>query len=290
MPGAVAEGKVRQLFPVALYRNSTTSVWRLPGDRRLYVTEDVVDVPPLGQPCGIEGRGVVRAALIRQWAECLPVPTNVVTSGEALPEWTTPLQSRGVVVRRVDLQPVMWLVSSHLVGPCWTEYAQSGTVGGKKMPEGMAQYQPLPGLAVIPTVADTTHGYDVAVSHDVAAELCAEFDEALTLCTDAYTAAAAYAEARGVTLLSAVLAVGELDGQLVLCAEFFTPEVACMVPAERIDPARPSAEEEATLRRWAGLMKPDDGEQWPPLDGWVVRAVRDNLRIICERLTGSCPI
>jgi phosphoribosylaminoimidazole-succinocarboxamide synthase len=296
MPGPFKEGKVRVLYLVP-WSNDVYDLYELSPGRSLLVATDEMNLPVAGTRWHCNGRGVALATMARFWAN-LPelrevAPQNNVTEDVELPSWVTEeMRLRAVVVRNPLLSPVNWVVASHLVGALWEEYRRSGTIYGRRAALDMVQYQPLPELVVVPTMWDAGHGQEIAVGRLRAQTLLGstEFVRVSDMCQRAYAVAQRYAQAHGVTILDTIFGTGATADGMSLCSGVFTPDVSRMAPTEALAAGKPAADEDGWLRYWAGGVVRASDDPWPAVPGWIERVVRDNLRTLCTRLTGSCPI
>lgn len=75
------------------------------------------------------------------------------------------LQSRALIVKKLEIIPVECVVRRHLTGSGWTSYQKDGTVCGIKLPEGLQDGSELPESIFTPTTKAES-GHDLPLSED----------------------------------------------------------------------------------------------------------------------------
>jgi phosphoribosylaminoimidazole-succinocarboxamide synthase len=123
--------------------------------------------------------------------------THLIAAGadidQYLPEYMRgdiDLQSRAMVVRRLEMIPVEFVSRAYLTGSALKEYRKSGTVGGLELPSGMEDGDKLPARLFTPTTK-AEEGHDLPLPFS---EVVAKYPEATNIYLGAQTATAEIAE------------------------------------------------------------------------------------------------
>ena len=141
IPGlqAIGRGKVRDLYAVG-------------EGRLLLVTSDRISAFDVVLPDPVPGKGAVLTGLSRYWfaqtAHIVPnalldTPLADIIDGMA-PDELADLESRSVLMERVQALPVEAVVRGYLIGSGWKDYQASGEVCGIRLPVDLRLAQRLP--------------------------------------------------------------------------------------------------------------------------------------------------
>ncbi|SDL92124.1 phosphoribosylaminoimidazole-succinocarboxamide synthase [Corynebacterium mycetoides] len=202
---------------------------------------------------------------------------------------------RAHVVRKLDMVAFECVARGYLTGSGKKEYDANGRVCGVKLPEGLVEASRLPEPIFTPATKAEQGDHDENVTFSyVASKLGEKLASELREKTLAiYSAAAAYAESRGIILADTKLEFGlDEDGSLVLADEVLTPDSSRYWPADSYEPGRvqPSFDKQY-VRNWLTGPKsgwdPAGDTQPPELPGTVVEATRDRYIEAYERLSGE---
>ena len=154
-------GKVRELYEVD-------------HDRMLVVASDRVSVFDVVLPDLIPDKGRVLTALSTFWFEQTAhlAPNHLVSSDPTdFPETAGPdVAGRAMLVRAAQPVRLECVARGYLFGSAWSDYQETGTVKGRRLPAGLRQAEQLPEPIFTPTTkADA--GHDLPLSDTEAAEL-----------------------------------------------------------------------------------------------------------------------
>lgn len=231
----VKQGKVREIYAC--------------GDALLIVATDRISAYDVILPTPIPEKGKILTEMSCFWFSFVKdrVPTHFITADvEEYPLINTSsraaIEGRSMLVRKADVVPVECVVRGYLAGSAWTEYCESGTIGGQSAPSGLRESSQLPSPLFTPTTK-AAHGHDMPMTFDeVCAEIGAETAEKIrAYACDIYTRAAAYAYERGIIIADTKFEFGFVAGELTLVDEVLTPDSSRFWPVDGYEPGRPQA-------------------------------------------------
>jgi phosphoribosylaminoimidazole-succinocarboxamide synthase len=219
----VYTGKVRELYEVS-------------HDRLLMVASNRVSVFDVVLPDEIPDKGRVLTALSSWWFDrtAALVPNHVISADPTdFPEITRDVEGRAMLVRATRPVRLECVVRGYLFGHGWSEYRESGTVGGHPAPAGLREAEQLPEPLFTPTTKAET-GHDESLTPDDAIELVGRdrYDKLRELSLRLYEFGARHAASCGVILADTKFEFGELDGEILLIDEVMTPDSSRYWPAE----------------------------------------------------------
>ena len=220
-------GKVRELYEVGL-------------DALLMVASDRVSVFDVILPDEIPDKGRVLTALSYFWFEQTAdiVPNHVISCDPTdFPETAGDVAGRATLVRATRPVRLECVVRGYLFGGGWSEYQQSGTVGGFAAPAGLLQAEKLPEPLFTPTTkAESGHDLPLSAGEAVALVGAEVYEQVKDLSLRLYERGARYAESRGVILADTKFEFGERDGQIMAIDEMMTPDSSRYWPKEAYQP------------------------------------------------------
>jgi phosphoribosylaminoimidazole-succinocarboxamide synthase len=285
----LARGKVRDNYAVGT-------------DRLLMVASDrlsAFDVI-MGEP--IPGKGELLTQMALFWFGRLghlcpnhltgEAPESVVTAAE-VPQ----VAGRSMLVRRLQPIPVEAVVRGYLAGSGWTEYQQSQSVCGVKLPPGLRNASKLPEPIFTPAGKAQAGHHDENISYQqvveiVGPELAAQIrDTSIAL----YREAAAIALTKGMIIADTKFEFGLDDkGRMVLMDEVLTPDSSRYWPLESYDEAfrkgvNPPSYDKQFVRDWLEQVR-IDGKPWdktppaPVLPREVIEKTAAKYREALQRL------
>jgi len=276
----VASGKVRDIYSID-------------DDTLLFVTSDRISAFDVVMAEPIPDKGRVLTAITAFWLERLAgvAPSHLVSLDPPRPAdvgGLTDLAGRTMVVRKADMLPIECIVRGYLSGSAWAEYATSGTMHGRRLPEGLRQSDRLPEPVFTPSTKATS-GHDENISFDAAVDLVGSDLAARgrDICLEAYRRGAEWASARGIIIADTKFELGLIDGRLAICDEVLTPDSSRFWPEEQWRPgATPPSFDKQPLRDWLEATGWDKAPPPPALPPDVVAATRERYVAAYEALTG----
>jgi phosphoribosylaminoimidazole-succinocarboxamide synthase len=135
------------------------------------------------------------------------------------------LNGRTMLVKKAKRIDFECIVRGYITGSGWKEYLKSGSVCGIKLPVGLKESQKLPEPIFTPT-SKADKGHDENVSFEQMSDTLGR-DKAEYIrnkSTELYKFACEYTERRGIILADTKLEFGEIDGEIILIDEIFTPD------------------------------------------------------------------
>jgi phosphoribosylaminoimidazole-succinocarboxamide synthase len=280
----IASGKVRDIY-------------RLDGERLLFVTTDRVSAFDVVMDEGVPYKGCVLTAIAAWWFEnTRDVIDNhlLSTRVEDVPglgaHEREALRGRIMIVEQARPTTVEWVVRGYIAGSGWKEYKHRGTVCGIALPAGLELSSRLPEPILTPTTKDEVH--DLQLSPAQARErVGAEVFETLERASLALFARGTEVLAKlGILLADTKFEFGERQGRLVLIDEALTPDSSRFWPADQWKPGTnpPSYDKQILRDHLEGL---DWNKQYPPpaVDAAVFERIARRYLEICRKITGSIP-
>ncbi|CAN5624614.1 phosphoribosylaminoimidazolesuccinocarboxamide synthase [soil metagenome] len=285
-----------------LRRGKVRDVYDL-GDALLMVASDRVSAFDVILPQPVPRKGEVLTLLSAWWfARTRDITPNHLVSVDpkeiaarypvlrnCRDEWA----GRAMLVHRTDPYPVECVVRGYLAGSSWSEYRQSGTLAGERLPAGLVESARLETPLFSPaTKAD--RGHDENISFARMGELLgAEAAVRLRVASLAlYDQGREVCAARGILLADTKLEFGRAaDGSTLLIDEAITPDSSRFWPAEGYTPGGPQPSfDKQPLRDYLEEIAHADG--WnkqapgPDLPAQVVEATSTRYQDAFRRITG----
>lgn len=276
----VNSGKVREIYEVG-------------SDRLLIVTSDRISAFDVVLDDPIPQKGHVLTGLSTFWFDLTRdlVANHMISSDPTdLPEAAGPeVAGRSMLVRRAQPVKMECVVRGYLAGSAWQEYKTSGTANGVKLPTGLLESALLEEPIFTPTTkADS--GHDLPLTPQEAIDLVGEsrHAELRDLSVALYRTAAEHAKGCGVIIADTKLEFGEVDGELMLIDEAFTPDSSRFWPSDAYEVGRgqPSFDKQY-VRDYLDTTGWDHEPPPPRLPADVIEGTRARYIEAYEQLTGS---
>lgn len=275
-------GKVRDVFDL--------------GDALLIVVTDRISAFDVVFNELIPHKGVVLNSIAAFWFEqTRSIVANHVLSTDprsyplGLDRSAEQLEGRSMLVRKIEMLPAECIVRGYMEGSALKEYRKSQTVGGLPMPAGLRQADRLPEPVFTPSTKEES-GHDINISFArlqdlIGTEKAGQVRQAsLAL----YTAAAAYAEEKGIILADTKFEFGLADGRLMVADEIFTPDSSRFWEKSDYAPGRAQKSfDKQYLREWLETLDWDKTPPPPALPQAVIEATAARYVEAYERLTGK---
>ena len=224
-------GKVRDLYDI--------------GDQLVFVSTDRISAFDVVLPNGIPYKGHILNRLSEFWFDYTKsivdnhlITTDVSQYPDMLQSDAKLLKGRSMLVRKANRIDIECVVRGYIAGSAWAEYKKDGTVCGEKLPEGFQESERLPQLIFTPATK-AEHGlHDENISiaqmeESIGKDLA---EQIIQISFDLFTAASAHAEKVGIILCDTKFEFGQIDGQLILIDEVFTPDSSRFWPKEQYKP------------------------------------------------------
>jgi phosphoribosylaminoimidazole-succinocarboxamide synthase len=284
MPGAVAQGKVRDLYDLG-------------DDGLLIVATDRISAFDSILPNAVPGKGRILTAFSLYWYERLKdlVPNHLITALR----WKFPkpygeetfLSGRAMQVKKARVIPMECVARGYLSGSGWQQYRERGEVCGIALPDGLVESDRLPAPIFTPTTKAEA-GHDLPLTPGEAREHVGTglYERLRELTLQIYERIAATALDEGVIVADTKLEFGfDVEtGELLVVDEVGTPDSSRFWPAESYEPGRsqPSFDKQF-VRDWLDASGWDREPPPPELPAEVVAKTALKYREAYERITGE---
>jgi len=275
------------------YTGKVRDLYEVDHDRMLIVASDRISVFDVVLEDQIPDKGRVLTALSTFWfALSADVFPNHVISADPtdFPETAGPeVAGRAMLVRATQPVRLECIARGYLFGSAWSEYAERGTVSGRRLPGGMRQAERLP-EPIFTATTKAEEGHDLPLTDAEAADLVGAdlYDRIAVASLDVYRFGAAHAESRGVILADTKLEFGTIGGELLVIDEMLTPDSSRYWPADeyRAGTSPPSFDKQFVRDHYLGAGW-DQTPPAPPLPPEVIEGTRARYVEAYELLTGE---
>lgn len=210
-----------------LSRGKVRDTYLLSDGNLLVVATDGISIFDFVLNALVPLKGVILNAMNHFWLKHLEqfgFETHFVAAGAAIDGFLphgmckdVNLQSRAIVVKRLEMAPVEFVFRNCLTGSALKVYTEGGRVCGHEMPVGLQDGDRLAYTVFTPTSKEE-EGHDLPVS---AEDVMARFPMAVLRMRDIFQIAVGYAESRGIMIADTKFEAG-VDG--VLGDEILTPD------------------------------------------------------------------
>ena len=264
------------------------------GDSLLLVSSDRISAFDWVLPTAIPDKGKVLNQISAFWFDRLDVPNHLITTDVAempLPEGAdrTMFAGRSMFTKKCKVVPIECIVRRYLSGSGWTEYQQSRTLGGQKMPTGLRESDQLPEVIFTPSTKAES-GHDENISFERAAEIVGQkiAEELREKSLAIFRKGADYALTKGIIIADTKFEFGLLNGELILIDEVLTPDSSRFWSAETYQPGRGQLSlDKQFVRDWLLQSGWDKNSSPPELPDDVVENTRKKYVEAFEILTGN---
>ena len=224
-------GKVRDLYDL--------------GEQLLIISTDRISAFDVVLPNGIPYKGQILTGLSEFWFDYTRsivdnhiITTDVSQYPDVLQADAEVLKGRSMLVRKANRIDIECVVRGYIAGSAWSEYQADGTVCGEKLPAGLTESERLPELIFTPATKAEQGEHDENISiAEMEAEIGKELSEKIIQTSFAlFEAASEHAEKSGIILCDTKFEFGQIDGQLILIDEVFTPDSSRFWPKDEYKP------------------------------------------------------
>ena len=274
----IRRGKVRDIYDL--------------GDRLLLVASDRLSAFDVILPTPLPGKGKLLTRIAALWfgASRAVMPNHLITTSldglPLSPAERDAIAGRAMVVRKAARIDIECVVRGYLAGSGWKEYAQSGTLAGEALPEGLRKGDRLPEPRFTPAIKnDEGHDENISWSRlvdEVGGDLARELRDASMA---VYAFGRDRAAQAGFILADTKFEFGRVDGRLTLIDEVLTPDSSRYWDAGSYVPGEePPAFDKQIVRDWleaTGWNKQPPGPDIPPA---IVNETLARYQAVADRL------
>jgi len=261
----------------------------------LIVATDRISCFDVVLPTAIPDKGKILTKLSLFWFDFFKdkvaghlVSTDPADLPESFRDFKPGLLDRFMIVKKCEVIPFECVVRGYLSGSGWKEYMRKKSVCGIGLPEGLQQSQQLPEPIFTPaTKAESGHDENVSFSHmaDTIGKSLAEKVRDISL--QLYTAAASYAESKGLIIADTKFEFGIHEGNILLVDEVLTPDSSRFWPKHDFQPGQPQVSfDKQFVRDYLESLDWDKTPPGPTLPAEIVAKTQEKYQQVYHMLTG----
>lgn len=230
----IKRGKVRDIYDL--------------GDRLLIVATDRLSAFDVVLPDPIPGKGKILTQISLFWFDLIKplVPNHLLsTDVKDFPDickpYTDILKDRSMLVKKAEPLPIECVVRGYISGSGWTDYQESGSICGIKLPEDLVESDKLPEPIFSPSTKAEIGHHDINIDFEEAIEKIGKTlaDRVKTLSLTIYKKGAEFAVEKGIIIADTKFEFGLYNDELILIDEVLTPDSSRFWPKESYRPGGP---------------------------------------------------
>lgn len=225
----ISSGKVREIYEVD-------------EDKLMLVVSDRISAFDVILPSMVTNKGKVLNKISAFWFDYIKdiIPNHVISTDlkDFPEEFQTPeFEGRSMLVRKLKMLPIECIVRGYITGSGWSNYKQTGTVCGIKLPDGLQESQKLPEPIFTPTTK-AAEGHDENISFEEVCNLIGAdlANEVKNKTIEIYKKCAEYALSKGIIIADTKFEFGlDENNNLVIGDEVLTPDSSRFWPANEYE-------------------------------------------------------
>lgn len=279
----IARGKVRDIYAVG-------------DDKLLLVTCDRLSAYDVILPTPIPHKGEILVRLANFWFAKLQhiVPnqlTGIDPASVVAQDERDQVRGRAIVVNKYKVLPIEAVVRGYLEGSGWSEYQQTQSVCGVKLPAGLQRASKLPEPIFTPATKALAGEHDENIDFATTEKIigAARAAQVREVAIRLYTEAAEYALTKGIIIADTKFEFG-LDGkgQLHLIDEVLTPDSSRFWPlASYKVGSSPESFDKQYIRNWLDSIGFNRRPPAPDVPADIAQRTSDKYREALDRLTAK---
>jgi phosphoribosylaminoimidazole-succinocarboxamide synthase len=277
----IARGKVRDIYAVG-------------DDKLLLVTSDRLSAYDVILPTPIPHKGEILVGLANFWFEKLKHivpnqltgidPESVVASNER-----DQVRGRAIVVNKYKVLPIEAVVRGYLEGSGWSEYQQTQSVCGVKLPPGLQRASKLPEPIFTPATKAEAGEHDENIDFATTEKIIgsARAKEVRDTAIRLYKEAADYALTKGIIIADTKFEFGvDAAGTLHVIDEVLTPDSSRFWPLDTYKVGvSPESFDKQYIRNWLDSIGFNRKPPAPEVPAEIAQKTSDKYREALTRLT-----
>ena len=275
------------------YTGKVRDLYEVDHDRMLVVASDRISVFDVVLPDEIPDKGRALTALSTYWFEQTAAiwPNHLVSSDPTdFPETAGPeVAGRAMLVRAARPIRLECIARGYLFGSAWSEYEQTGKVGGSVLPPGLRRAERLP-EPIFTTTTKAEIGHDEPLGESEAAALVGAdvYEQARDATLSIYRHVAAHAAGCGLIMADTKLELGVLDDDVIVIDELCTSDSSRYWAADQYEVGgSPASFDKQYVRDHYLEIGWDQRPPAPPLPPDVIGGTRARYVEAYEMLTGK---
>ncbi len=279
----VARGKVRDIYAVG-------------DDKLLLVTSDRLSAYDVILPTPIPHKGEILVGLANFWFGKLKhiVPnqlTGIDPESVVAPDERDQVRGRAIVVNKYQVLPIEAVVRGYLEGSGWSEYQQSQSVCGVKLPPGLQRASKLPQPIFTPATKAEAGEHDENIDFATCEKIigATRAAEVREVAIRLYAEAAAYALTRGIIIADTKFEFGlDGDGKLHVIDEVLTPDSSRFWPLDSYKVgSSPESFDKQYIHNWLDSIGFNRKPPAPDVPAEIARRTSEKYREALDRLTAK---
>ena len=279
----VARGKVRDIYAVG-------------DDKLLLVTSDRLSAYDVILPTPIPRKGEILVGLANFWFEKLKhiVPnqlTGIDPESVVAPNERDQVRGRAIVVNKYKVLPIEAVVRGYLEGSGWSEYQQTQSVCGVKLPPGLQRASKLPEPIFTPATKAEAGEHDENIDFGTTEKIigAARAAEVRDTAIRLYTEAANYALSKGIIIADTKFEFGvDAQGVLHVIDEVLTPDSSRFWPVDTYKVGvSPESFDKQYIRNWLDGIGFNRKPPAPDVPPEIAQRTSDKYREALDRLTAG---
>jgi phosphoribosylaminoimidazole-succinocarboxamide synthase len=294
-PDALFESHVPGLPLIG--RGKVRDIYSVDQNHLLIVTTDRLSAYDVVMPDPVPSKGRILTQIsifwFRMMADLIDNQLTEIRVEDVIadPDISAPLQSRSLVVKRLQPLPIESVVRGYLIGSGWRDYEETGTVCGISLPPGLKQAAQLPHTLFTPATKAQAGDHDENISFEAVCDLVGESlatrvrDVSIAI----YERAARYALDRGIIIADTKFEFG-LDeaGALYLIDEVLTPDSSRFWPVDSYATGiSPPSFDKQFVRDYLDTLDWQRIAPGPEIPNSILQQTADKYREAYSRLTGA---
>jgi phosphoribosylaminoimidazole-succinocarboxamide synthase len=281
-----------------LYSGKVRDLYEVDGEHLLIVASDRMSAYDVVMNEPIPQKGRVLTGLTHYWTQefASEIPSALVSCDPEVVNGyvegfldDAALHGRTMLVRRATMLPLECIVRARLAGQAFDEYVEKGTVHDMVVPSGMRLTDAFPEPIFTPSTKAAS-GHDLNIDLTTAAGIVGDvrLEEAMMLCLDLFSRAAAKLADVGLVLADTKFELGEIEGELVVCDEVLTPDSSRIWPADGVRAGEvPPSFDKQPFRDWLTSVAWDRTPPPPRVPDEIVFETSSRYVAAYERVTGA---
>ena len=214
-------------------RGKVRDIYNVDKDNLLIVTSDRLSAFDVVLPDPIPTKGIVLTQISNFWFKMMEdiIPNHltntqlstVIHDEKILEE----LESRSIIVKKLNPLPIEAVVRSYLIGSGWRDYQATGKVCGIDIPENIEQAGKLPETIFTPATKAPSGEHDENISFAETSALIGEelANQVRDISIAIYDRASSYASERGIIIADTKFEFGlDENNKLYVIDEMLTPD------------------------------------------------------------------
>ena len=214
-------------------RGKVRDIYNVDKDNLLIVTSDRLSAFDVVLPDPIPTKGIVLTQISNFWFKMMEdiIPNHltntqlstVIHDEKILEE----LESRSIIVKKLNPLPIEAVVRSYLIGSGWRDYQATGKVCGIDIPENIEQAGKLPETIFTPATKAPSGEHDENISFAETSALIGEelANQVRDISIAIYDRASSYASERGIFIADTKFEFGlDENNKLYVIDEMLTPD------------------------------------------------------------------